>query len=139
MSVKNRSNHRTLDDWNDEIAHNEWLSLRQNSTKTVFDIPPNVRNDTVNRLHQIIMAGTDNPNGPMHFHDERAIKAVHALVKLATVTTATTVAAAKILETHTATFSPKSTQPHDVEMAELMDKIYGRAKSTTADSDDEMD
>lgn len=131
--------HRALDDWNDETAHREWLELRQKSTKSSFDIPEKIRNDTVNRLHQIIMAGTDNPNGPMHFHDERAIKAIHALVKLATVTTSTATAAAKILESHTAKFSPKSTHPDDVKMEQYLKRFDDDFADIDIDDDDDDD
>lgn len=133
------NNHRTLDDWNDETAHRQWLELRQKSTQTGFDIPAQVRNDAVARLHGIIMKGTGDTYGTIAAQDEMAIKAVHALVKLATVTTSTTTAAAKILESHTAKFSPKSTHPDDVKMEQLLKKIDDDFDSIGDDFDDDDD
>lgn len=112
-----------LESWTDTAAHAAWLEVRHQAQNAGFEIPPNVRADTVARLHQIITRTLGNPDAPT-FNDELAIKAALALAKLSATTTTAVSVQARALADHEKHRGPRDTSEHGQVMERLMKAVW---------------
>lgn len=114
---------KELESWTDIAAHDAWLNVRHQAKNTGFEVPEQVRNDAVARIHQIITK-TLGAEYSTIAQDEIALKAILALAKLSATTATAVSVQATALQNHVRAAGPRGTTEHAKFLESLSLKLW---------------
>lgn len=113
-----------LEAWTDAAAYARWTAATEMTERTAagFEIPADVRTDTVARLAQIIRRDLDQPHRTLQ-SDDLAIRAALALAKIATTTATVQTTHLSALERVARACPPRATDDHSLFIQEMVNGL----------------
>lgn len=110
-----------LEAWTDTAAYARWTAATELTERTAagFEIPEDVRNDTVARLAQIVRRDLGKEYTTLQA-DDLAIRAALALAKIATTTATVQTTHLAALERVARACPPRATDEHSVFIQEMV-------------------